>query len=131
MVAKKISVSADPLSQVSDLASRLSRNITARRHVIGLTQAQVAERLGVDTETVSRFERGKHVPSLLTLERLAAVLATTVGELLAEKPNQSDDQSLVITSWMAALRPDDQAFARALLKQCCDHLAARDKAKEF
>lgn len=131
MVAKKISVSADPPSQVSDLASRLSRNITARRHVIGLTQAQVAERLGVDTETVSRFERGKHVPSLLTLERLAAVLATTVGELLAEKPNQSDDQSLVITSWMAALRPDDQAFARALLKQCCDHLAARDKAKEF
>lgn len=126
MVAKKISVSADPLSQVSDLASRLSRNITARRHVIGLTQAQVAERLGVDTETVSRFERGKHVPSLLTLERLAAVLATTVGELLAEKPNQSDDQSLVMMSWMAALRPDDQAFAQALLKQCCDYLAVRN-----
>lgn len=126
MVAKKISVSADPLSQVSDLATRLSRNITARRHVIGLTQAQVAERLGVDTETVSRFERGKHVPSLLTLERLAAVLATTVGELLAEKPNQSDDQSLVMMSWMTALRPDDQAFAQALLKQCCDYLAVRN-----
>ena len=126
MVAKKISGSADPLSQVSDLATRLSRNITARRHAIGLTQAQVAERLGVDTETVSRFERGKHVPSLLTLERLAAVLATTVGELLAEKPNQSDDQSLVMMSWMAALRPDDQAFAQALLKQCCDYLAVRN-----
>lgn len=126
MVAKKISGSADPLSQVSDLATRLSRNITARRHVIELTQAQVAERLGVDTETVSRFERGKHVPSLLTLERLAAVLATTVGELLAEKPNQSDDQSLVMMSWMTALRPDDQAFAQSLLKQCCDYLAVRN-----
>ncbi|MGK5024683.1 helix-turn-helix domain-containing protein [Janthinobacterium sp. RB2R34] len=125
MVAKKISDPVDSLSQAGDLATRLSRNLAARRRVISLTQAQVAERLGVDTETVSRFERGKHVPSLLTLERMAAVLATSVGELLAEKPNQSDDQSLVITSWMAALGPDDQAFAQALLKQCCDYLAVR------
>lgn len=125
MVAKKISDPVDSLSQAGDLATRLSRNLAARRRVISLTQAQVAERLGVDTETVSRFERGKHVPSLLTLERMAVVLATSVGELLAEKPNQSDDQSLVITSWMAALGPDDQAFAQALLKQCCDYLAVR------
>lgn len=131
MVAKKISDPVDSLSQAGDLATRLSRNLAARRRVISLTQAQVAERLGVDTETVSRFERGKHVPSLLTLERMAAVLATSVGELLAEKPSQADDQSLVITSWMAPLRPDDQAFARALLKQCCDHLVERDKAKDF
>lgn len=131
MVAKKISDPVDSLSQAGDLATRLSRNLAARRRVISLTQAQVAERLGVDTETVSRFERGKHVPSLLTLERMAAVLITSVGELLAEKPSQADDQSLVITSWMAPLRPDDQAFVRALLKQCCDHLAERDKAKDF
>jgi hypothetical protein len=57
---------------------------------------------------------------------MAAVLATTVAELLAEEPNQPDDQSIVITSWMAALRPEDQAFARTLLKQCCDYLAARN-----
>src|SRR5471030_3207250 len=116
MVAKNISDPADSAAQVSDLATRLSRNMTARRHAIGLTQAQVAERLDLDTETVSRFERAKHMPSLVTLERMAAVLATTVAELLAEEPNQPDDQSLVITSWMAALRPEDQAFARALLK---------------
>jgi len=127
MVAKKISEPAEPAAQTSNLAARLSRNMTARRHAIGLTQAQVAERLGLDTETVSRFERAKHMPSLVTLERMAAVLVTTVGELLAEKPNQPDDQSLVITSWMAALRPDDQAFARELLKQCCDYLASRDQ----
>jgi len=126
MVAKKISEPADPATQVSPLGTRLSRNMTARRHAIGLTQAQVAERLGLDTETVSRFERAKHMPSLVTLERMAAVLATTVGELLAEEPIQPDDQSLVIASWMAALRPEDQAFARSLLKQCCEYLAARD-----
>jgi transcriptional regulator with XRE-family HTH domain len=77
---------------------RLSRNITARRRALALTQAQVAERLGLDTETVSRFERGKHLPSLITLERLARVLVTTVGELLAEEPIKPDDQSFIIAS---------------------------------
>lgn len=126
MVAKNISKPADEALPPSDLAMRLSKNLTAQRHSIGLTQAQVAERLGLDTETVSRFERAKHMPSLATLERMAAVLMTTVSELLAEEPNQPDDQALAISSWMAALRPDDQAFASALLKQCCDYLARRD-----
>lgn len=127
MVAKNIAKPADEALPPSDLAVRLSKNLTAQRHAIGLTQAQVAERLGLDTETVSRFERAKHMPSLATLERMAAVLATTVSELLAEEPNRPDDQSLLISSWMGALRPADQAFARALLKQCCDYLAGRDQ----
>lgn len=71
MVAKNISESDEAPSLASDLAVRLSRNMTARRHALGLTQAQVAERLCLDTETVSRFERGKHLPSLVTLERLS------------------------------------------------------------
>jgi transcriptional regulator with XRE-family HTH domain len=126
MVAKEIPHSADSSSQANDLAARLSRNMTARRRALALTQAQVAERLSLDTETVSRFERGKHLPSLVTLERSAGVLATTVGELLAEKPIQADDQALVVASWMTALKPEDRVFAQALLKQCCDYLAARE-----
>ena len=66
------------------LAVRLSRNIAGRRRALDLTQAQLAERLGVDTETLSRFERGKHLPSLATLERLAEQLQTTVAVLLDE-----------------------------------------------
>lgn len=109
---------------------RLSRNIAERRRVIGLTQAQVAERLNIDTETVSRFERGRHLPSLVTLERLASVLATSVSDLLAEEPSQVDDQALSVMSWLSALQPQDQVFARALLKQCCDYLSARDRAQK-
>lgn len=130
MVAKDNSAATDSTLQTGELAARLSRNLTARRHALGLTQAQIAERTYLDTETVSRFERGKHLPSLVTLERLSHVLATTISELLAEEPSQADDQSLVIMSWLSALQPDDQAFARALLKQCCDYLAVRDKPKQ-
>jgi len=127
MVAKENPSSLDSSTQAHDLAARLSRNMTARRRALALTQAQVAERLSLDTETVSRFERGKHLPSLVTLERLANVLVTTVGELLGEELSQPDDQSLIVASWMSALSPADRAFAQTLLKQCCDYLSTRER----
>lgn len=118
------------VSTSSDLSSRLSRNIAERRRALGLTQAQLAERLGVDTETLSRFERGKHLPSLLTLERLASLLMLTMGELLAEQPSVADDDAITMTAWVAALSPADRAFVRQLVKQCCDHLATQPSADE-
>ncbi len=43
------------------------------RHEAGLTQAQVAERMGTQPPAVARFERalatGKHSPSLATLRK--------------------------------------------------------------
>ena len=98
----------------SDLPARLGRNLAARSKALGLTQ--VAERLGVDTETLSRFERGKHVPSLLTLERLAAVLAATCAELLQEAPQPPAAHALVIETWLAGLQPQDAALAQDILK---------------
>jgi len=106
-----------------ELPVRLGRNLAARRKALGLTQAGVAERLGVDTETLSRFERGKHVPSLLTLERLAAVLGSTCGALLEEVPPQPSSDALMVETWLAALSERDAVFARRMLKAFCDHLA--------
>jgi transcriptional regulator with XRE-family HTH domain len=60
----------------------LAKNIAARRKALSLTQAQLAEALAVDTETFARFERGKHLPSLYTLERLAVLLRISASELL-------------------------------------------------
>ena len=68
----------------SQLASRLGTSIAERRRALGWTQAALAERIGVDAETISRFERGATLPSLLTLERLSDCLRVRVGELLTE-----------------------------------------------
>ena len=107
------------------LEARFSRNVAARRNALGITQAQLAERVGVDTETVSRFERGKHLPSLKTLERLAGELTTTIADLLAEQPVGADDDALIITAWLSNLPDADRQFAKEMLKGLCDHLARR------
>lgn len=114
-----------PAPQPSSLETRLAENIQARRKMLKLTQAALAERLGVDTETLSRFERGKHLPSLTTLDRLATILETTASELLAQQAEPVADDVVALSVWMAELSEEDRAFVRDLVKRQCDHLARR------
>lgn len=125
MPSNKIEKPGKPERDEAVLAVRLSRNIASRRRMLDLTQAQLAERLGVDTETLSRFERGKHLPSLATLERLAEQLQTTVATLLDETTPQAADDALAMTAWLMRLDDDDRAFVRDQLKRTCDYLEGR------
>ena len=52
----------------------------------GLTQAELAEKLGVTDKAVSRWETGRGFPDVGLLEPLAAALGTSVTELLAGEP---------------------------------------------
>jgi transcriptional regulator with XRE-family HTH domain len=68
------------------LAHRFARNLLKRRKELLLTQADLAERLGVATETVSRFERARHLPSLKMLERMAGALRIPIADLIGDAP---------------------------------------------
>jgi len=52
----------------------------------GLTQAQLAEAVGVSRQTVNALEAGNYAPSVYLALRVAAVLATTVEELFTVGP---------------------------------------------
>lgn len=57
------------------------QRIRAIRKAKGLSQRELAERLGRTTEAVSQLERGLYLPSYETLEGLAEALAIPVGDL--------------------------------------------------
>ena len=48
-----------------------ARELVAARAKAGLSQAQVAERMGTTQSTVTRLESGKRPPSLRTVQRFA------------------------------------------------------------
>jgi transcriptional regulator with XRE-family HTH domain len=54
----------------------------AAREALGLTQGQVAERLGISIEVYGRIERGLNTPRIKTLVRLCDVLHVTPNDLL-------------------------------------------------
>jgi len=67
----------------NEIAQTVSQNLRLWRTRRGLTQAQIAGRLGVSQSHFSRLELGKKTPSLRTLGRLAQALEVTVSELTA------------------------------------------------
>ncbi|MBT3921289.1 MAG: helix-turn-helix transcriptional regulator [Nitrospina sp.] len=60
--------------KISAIEKLIGSRITEIRISKGLTQSQLAERINVSNETISRLERGVSVPSLKTLEKMAGCL---------------------------------------------------------
>ena len=106
------------------IARRLSLNVAKRRKSLRITQSQLAEQISVEPVTISRLERGKHLPSIATLEKIAQALMVSIAELLAENTTgaQASDEAIVVTAWLAALSDQDRQFALKSLKQLCDYL---------
>lgn len=63
--------------------TKTGRLITRLRMGLGLTQAQLAQRLDVTDKAVSKWERGKGLPDVALLNRLAAELRVSVVEILS------------------------------------------------
>jgi DNA-binding XRE family transcriptional regulator len=49
----------------------IARELIAARSRAGLSQAEVAERMGTSQSTIARLESGRTLPSLRTLDRYA------------------------------------------------------------
>jgi transcriptional regulator with XRE-family HTH domain len=104
------------------LAAKIGSSVAAVRKGTGWTQGELAERVGVETETISRFERGATIPSLVTLQKLAVALNTTMADLIGEGSPMPNDQARVVAAWLSDLSEKDREFAMSVLKQLCAHL---------
>jgi len=113
--------------KATSLGVLLGRNIAERRTALGLTQAEFAERLGADTVTVSRFERGSHLPSLLRLQKLAEILGMPLAELLSQSGNLSTDQALQIHDLIKGLHESDRQFLLEMVQAWCEKLGRKRK----
>lgn len=74
----------------------LGGRILKLRKIAGLSQEELAERVGVSRQAVGKWENGVAVPELNKLLELSRVLDVTVGELLglqekAENPDAGSD----------------------------------------
>jgi predicted nucleotidyltransferase len=57
------------------VANPLGSDLAAARRAAGLTQAELAERIGTTQAAVARLERGRVEPTVRTMRRLADVLS--------------------------------------------------------
>lgn len=73
----------------------LSENMKRLRKARGLSQEDLAARLHVTRQTISKWENALSVPDAAVLIRLAEILEVSVGELLGSPVEPSADQDRV------------------------------------
>jgi transcriptional regulator with XRE-family HTH domain len=71
-------------NEEAELSAAVGLAIRSARAERGLTATALAAAAGVSQPFLSQVERGRSMPSLLTLHRLARALGTTAQELLAD-----------------------------------------------
>jgi transcriptional regulator with XRE-family HTH domain len=61
---------------------RFGRAVKARRHEVGYTQRELAERAGIAEKYLSRIEMGLATPSVLVAHQLAVALGASLDTLI-------------------------------------------------
>ena len=93
-------------------SSYFSENLIKLRKNLGLTQQQVAAKLGIDRTTYTKYETGVSEPSFEMLIRLSQLLGISLDELFGAPV---DDRLLasVSDSGIDNLSPDEQQLIAA------------------
>jgi transcriptional regulator with XRE-family HTH domain len=103
----------------------LAVKVAVKRREIGLTQAQLAELLDVEPDTVSRMERGLLIPSLERLLDYANVLNVSLSELLGDIPNEVSKTEQEWTALLNELCLSDKQLVLSLVKPLIKRLRGR------
>ena len=61
--------------------------IASKRKALGVTQMELAEKMGVTDKAVSKWERDLSYPDISSLPKLAEILGVSVDELMQVKHN--------------------------------------------
>ena len=73
----------------------LNENMKALRKNKGLTQDELASRLNVVRQTISKWEKGLSVPDAEMLQKIADVLESDVSQLLGASIKQNENVDVI------------------------------------
>ncbi|MBR4908115.1 MAG: helix-turn-helix transcriptional regulator [Acidaminococcaceae bacterium] len=60
----------------------IGKKIIAARGLLGLKQDEFGEQIGVAKQTISGWERGRTLPDIITLTRIAAMCGLTLNDFI-------------------------------------------------
>ena len=117
-------------ASTADAGLRVAAQVKDIRKARHLSQRQLASRMQVPRTYISKIENGKAIPTLGSLERLAAALEVDICQLVRDGRSQRDEEMAEIfadpfLAELAQYLPKLEALQRSLL---LNH--ARDRARD-
>ena len=95
--------------------SKIGKRIARRRKELGLKQAEVCERAGINDKYLSCIERATSIPSLEAVMRLALALDTTPDEFLTGTVRYDSDQWRDVAEMLRTMSPKQLELAQSFL----------------
>lgn len=120
----------EAVASTQDAGLRVAAQVKDIRKARHLSQRQLASRMQVPRTYISKIENGKAIPTLGSLERLAAALEVDICQLVRDGRSQRDEElaEIMADPFLAELAqylPKLEVLQRSLL---LNH--ARDRARE-
>lgn len=109
----------------ADLGQSIGKLIARFRVDAGLTQEEVAARLSIGNEAVSRIERGLVIPSVTRLQQFADVFGCQLADLLTEASSRSQDMAHRIDSLLDPLAEPDRRLIMDHVERLAERLRTR------
>ena len=88
---------------------KIGRYIAERRKALGLTQAQLAQQLGVTDKSVSKWERGVCLPDVSLYQPLCKILGITLSEFFSGEPAEHPIDASIAEKTILAVAEDGEA----------------------
>lgn len=111
--------------QGKEFAKRIGLTLAKQRLARKLTQEQVAKKLGVEQETISRFERGATLPPLLRLLDLAEIFEVSLDEIVRAGSPRTIDQVNDLVASLNMLNEPDRIWIQNWVTEMCTKLSNR------
>ncbi|TFA83832.1 DNA-binding XRE family transcriptional regulator [Pseudomonas sp. LAIL14HWK12:I2] len=109
-------------TESKQLAELVGQAIARQRARCKLSQEQVAEKLGIGSEAVSRIERGIVMPNIERLVELAAVFGCETADLLTEGSSRPKDQARRLYDLLCRLEAHDRDFVMEMVERLVTRL---------
>ncbi|WP_271410525.1 helix-turn-helix domain-containing protein [Pseudomonas sp. Q1-7] len=107
------------------LAEAMGRAIAKQRLRCEMTQEEVAERLGIGNEAVSRIERGLVIPNIGRLFDFASIFQCKASDLLNEVSPRPDDQASRLSQLLSELDQTDRQLVVEMVERLSERLGRR------
>lgn len=82
------------MEKIENLKKNIKNNLIKYRKASGLTQLQLAQKLGYSDKTISKWEREEGVPDIYILKEIADLYNITVNDLISDEQNKTEKNIL-------------------------------------
>ena len=96
---------------MDDMTKKFAEAILNRRKQLGLTQEEVAAKVGTSKQMVSRYENAQRSPKVIMANRFAEALGTTLDEIMDE----SSKSETPFVETLAVAKTEEGRMAAALI----------------